>query len=91
VVQHLIGMDQSVRIVNLINNFVLFFLIRYVFIDALGWQPCSITVPCDTSRGLTCSNTSNTCQCDQYSYWDNVTTFWCQSQVILINMISVFY
>jgi hypothetical protein len=61
-----------------------------LFIEARGGDPCSSTVPCDATRGLTCSNTSNTCQCNQLSYWDNVTTFWCQTKVILINFI-LFY
>ncbi|CAF2587610.1 unnamed protein product [Rotaria sp. Silwood2] len=46
--------------------------------NALGGETCSASVPCDTTRGLTC--VSNICECDQYSYWDNVTTYWCQSK-----------
>ncbi|UJR33067.1 hypothetical protein I4U23_020526 [Adineta vaga] len=43
----------------------------------LGWDPCNATVPCDTSRGLTC--VSGYCECDAYSFWDNVTTKYCQT------------
>jgi hypothetical protein len=55
-------------------------MILSIFIDALGWEPCSTAVPCDTTRGLTC--VANICECDQYSFWDNVTTIWCQIIVI---------
>lgn len=48
-------------------------------IDALGGQACSGSVPCDTTRGLSC--VSSICQCDAYSYWDNVTSQWCQPKV----------
>ncbi|CAF0829414.1 unnamed protein product [Adineta steineri] len=43
----------------------------------LGWDPCNATVPCDTSKGLTC--VAGLCECDAYSYWDNVTTINCQT------------
>ncbi|CAF0876912.1 unnamed protein product [Rotaria sordida] len=46
--------------------------------NALGWQSCNSTVPCDTTRGLSC--VSSQCECDQYSYWDNITTLWCQQK-----------
>ncbi|CAF4086891.1 unnamed protein product [Rotaria socialis] len=50
----------------------------YCSSNALGGQPCSVSVPCDTKRGLTC--TAGICECDSYSYWDNVTTEWCQEK-----------
>ncbi|CAF1503612.1 unnamed protein product [Adineta ricciae] len=43
----------------------------------LGWDPCNSSVPCDTTRGLTC--VSGYCECDAYSFWDNVTTKYCQT------------
>ena len=55
------------------------------FSDALGWQACSGSVPCDTSVGLTC--TAGLCQCDALSYWDNVTTLTCLPRVIGYNFL----
>jgi hypothetical protein len=79
VIQQLIGMVLHVRKVRLIIDRYL--MILSVLIDALGWEYCSVTVPCDTTRGLTCA-AFNLCECDNYSYWDNVTTMWCQQKVI---------
>jgi hypothetical protein len=56
-------------------------------LDALGWQPCSSSIPCDSTRGLTCL--SGLCQCDSYSYWDNGTIQWCEPKVI--SMIGYFF
>ncbi|CAF3008844.1 unnamed protein product [Rotaria socialis] len=46
--------------------------------NALGGEPCNTSIPCDTTRGLSCG--SGICQCDPYNYWDNVTTSWCQKK-----------
>jgi hypothetical protein len=60
-------------------------------LDALGWQPCSTipNVPCDATRGLSCQ--AGLCDCSSsLDYWDNVTTLYCQTKVILINIKSFY-
>ena len=66
---------------------------KIFFSDAFGWEPCSASIACDTTRGLTCSNVTNTCECDEYSYWDNVTTFWCEPKVnqLVHFLIDIFF
>lgn len=48
--------------------------------NARGWEPCSGSIPCDATRGLTCNSSLSTCECDSLSFWDNVTTQYCQQK-----------